>query len=148
MPLTGMSTGIPTGDFYLRHFELVSLVPALILGYFLPVRVPNADAQVSLGGMYENGEAVPQDYARAAYWYRKAAEHVLDFGGAGQGRNSLGLLYMEGNGAPRDYVQAYMWFSLTASGPNLSQARSQMTSDQISKAEQLAAEWKRHHPER
>ena len=97
--------------------------------------------------MYENGEGVQQDYARAAYWYRKAADHVPDFGGAGQGRNHLGLLYMEGLGVPRDSVQAYMWFSLTASGPNLSQARAQMTSGQIYEAEQMAAEWRARHPE-
>jgi len=105
------------------------------------------DAQSSLGQMYEDGKGVQQDYARAAYWYRKAAEHVPDFGGAGQGRNHLGLLYMEGLGVPRDSVQAYMWFSLTASGPNLSQARAQMTSGQIYEAEQMAAEWRARHPE-
>jgi len=90
---------------------------------------------------------VQKDYARAAYWYRKAAEHVPGLGGAGQGRNNLGLLYMEGLGVPKDYVQAYMWFSLTASGRNLSQARTHMTSDEISEAEQMAAERKSRHPE-
>jgi TPR repeat protein len=37
-----------------------------ILGY--------ADAQYNLALMYNNGEGVPQDYALAVEWYRKAAE--------------------------------------------------------------------------
>ncbi len=41
------------------------------------------DAQVMLGQMYENGEGVPQDYGLAAYWYRKAADHTIELGGAG-----------------------------------------------------------------
>ena len=34
----------------------------------------NADAQWGLGEKYENGEGVPQDYAQAFVWYRKAAD--------------------------------------------------------------------------
>jgi uncharacterized protein len=34
----------------------------------------NADAQHSLGVMYNDGQGVPQDYAAAVSWYRKAAE--------------------------------------------------------------------------
>ena len=30
-------------------------------------------AQASLGAMYANGDGVPQDYAQAVVWYRKAA---------------------------------------------------------------------------
>jgi len=33
----------------------------------------NALAQLGLGGMYANGQGVPQDYAQAVIWYRKAA---------------------------------------------------------------------------
>ena len=85
--------------------------------------------------MYEHGEGVPQNYVLAAQWYRKAAEHVPDFGGAGQGRNNLGLLYMDGLGVPKDYVQAYMWFSLTNFETNLSSAKAQMTPAQVLEAE-------------
>src|ERR1700722_8493356 len=48
--------------------------------------------QVCLGRMYEVGEFVSQNYALAAKWYRKAAEHVPNRGGAGVARNNLGLL--------------------------------------------------------
>ena len=34
----------------------------------------DADAQLRLGEMYVRGEDVPQDYAKAAHWFRRAAE--------------------------------------------------------------------------
>jgi TPR repeat protein len=98
--------------------------------------------------MYEGGEGVERNYVLAAKWYRKAANHVPDFGGAGQGRNRLGLLYLDGLGVPKDYVQAYMWFSLANVEENLSYAKAQMTPAQILEAERMAAKWERHHPER
>jgi hypothetical protein len=70
----------------------------------------------------EDGDGVEQDYALAAHWYRRAAEHVPNLGGAGQGRNSLGNLYMEGLGVPNDPVQAYMWFSLAGVDKNIASA--------------------------
>jgi TPR repeat protein len=98
--------------------------------------------------MYEDGEGVPQSYVLAALWYRKAAEHVRDFGGAGQGRNNLGLLYMNGLGVPKNCVQACMWFRLSDFETNLSSAKAQMTPAQIFEAERTTAEWKSRHPER
>jgi len=106
------------------------------------------DAQNGLGQMYGNGEGMRQDYVQAAHWYRKAAEHVPDLGGAGQGRNNLGLLYLEGLGVPKDYVQAYTWFSLTNSESNLSDAKDHMTPAQMFEAERMLEEWKSIHLER
>jgi TPR repeat protein len=106
------------------------------------------DAQNALGQMYQDGEGVRQNCTQAADWYRLAAEHVPDFGGAGQGRNNLGLLYLNGDGVPKDYVQAYMWFKLTTHETNLSNAKAQMTPAQIVEAERMATEWKSSHPER
>jgi len=40
LPLAGMSTGAPTGTDYFRHFELASIVPALVVGYLLSQYVP------------------------------------------------------------------------------------------------------------
>jgi len=107
----------------------------------------NPDAQFILGQMYETGEGVWQNYAQAANWYRLAAEHVPDFGGAGQGRNNLGLLYMHGLGVPKDFIQAYMWFSLSNFESNLSDAKDQLTPAQVSEAERMIEDWKRNHPE-
>jgi TPR repeat protein len=106
------------------------------------------DAQNSLGQMYQDGEGVQQNNSEAAKWYRMAAEHVPDFGGAGQGRNNLGLLYLNGDGVPKDLVQAYMWFRLTGPQTNLPYAKAQMTSQQIAQAEHMVAGWKRSHSQR
>ena len=37
----------------------------------------NADAQRRLGWMFDLGEGVPQDYAEAMKWYRKAADRGM-----------------------------------------------------------------------
>jgi TPR repeat protein len=105
------------------------------------------DAEDTLGVHYEVGEGVEQDYGKAAYWFRRAAEHVPDRGGAGQGRNNLGILYADGDGVPNDYVQAYMWFSLAGIDKNIAWMQHKMTAEQISRAQQLAADWKLQHPD-
>ncbi|MFZ1142066.1 MAG: hypothetical protein WAN76_23035 [Candidatus Sulfotelmatobacter sp.] len=38
LPLAGMSSHTPTGDDYLQHFELASIVPAFVVGYILSQR--------------------------------------------------------------------------------------------------------------
>jgi TPR repeat protein len=106
------------------------------------------DAQNSLGQMYQDGEGIQQNYTLAAEWHRRAAEHVPDLGGAGQGRNNLGLLYLDGLGVPKDNVRAYMWFRLANTDANLSYAKDRMTPAQVLEAERMAAEWKSHHRER
>ena len=37
------------------------------------VQQGDANGQTSLGFMYDKGQGVPQDYAEAVRWYRKAA---------------------------------------------------------------------------
>jgi TPR repeat protein len=96
--------------------------------------------------MYEDGRGVEQSYAMAAKWFRKAAEHVPDLGGAGQGRNELGLLYVDGLGVPKDYVQAYMWFTLANDEENCNYVQDKMTPAQISEAQRMVEEWNRLHP--
>jgi uncharacterized protein len=59
--------------------------------------------------MYERGESVPQDYAEAVLWYRRAADQ--DFATA---QRLLGSMYQNGKGVPQDYVQAHMWYNLSA----------------------------------
>jgi TPR repeat protein len=105
------------------------------------------DAEAELGRRYQNGDGVEQSYVQAAFWFRKAAEHVPNLGGAGQGRNNLGLLYTDGQGVPRDYVQAYMWFSLAGRDSNISDIQNEMTPNQISQAQQMANDWKLQHPD-
>ena len=52
---------------------------------------PLAKAQYFLGLMYGEGQGVPQDYAEAVKWHRKAAEQ-----GVAEAQYNLGITY--GNG--------------------------------------------------
>jgi TPR repeat protein len=67
----------------------------------------DARAQYMVGLAYDLGNGVPQDHAKAANWYRKAAIQ-----GAPDARASLGALYARGQGVPQDYVQAAQWWRL------------------------------------
>jgi uncharacterized protein len=107
----------------------------------------NPDAEDELGVRYQDGDGIEQNYIQAAYWFRKAAEHVPNLGGAGQGRNNLGNLYMEGHGVPKDYVQAYMWLSLAGSDRSIEYLQREMTPSQILRAQGLANEWIKQHPD-
>jgi TPR repeat protein len=102
----------------------------------------DARAQLSLGGMYYNGQGVQQDYPEAAKWTRKAAEQNYP-----PAQAELGVLYWNGQGVPQDAVLAYMWLSLAAAvEPDAAEERdaaaSQMTADEIAEAQRLAREWK------
>jgi hypothetical protein len=63
-------------------------------------------AQISLGFMYENGRGVPQDYATAMSWYRKAADHNWS-----AAQNNLGLMY-----AARGLPNGLLFFAVVLSG--------------------------------
>jgi hypothetical protein len=52
---------------------------------------------------------VEQNYALAGEWYRRAAHHAPNLGGAGQARNRLGRLFLKGKRVNKNYVQAYLW---------------------------------------
>jgi len=62
----------------------------------------NADAQHSLGWLYESEESI-RDYERAIYWYMKAAEK-----GVALSQLSLAQLYLR-EGATQDYGRAAYW---------------------------------------
>ena len=70
----------------------------------------DAYAQYSLAIMYGTGDGVPQDYAQAAKWSRKAADQ-----GDASAQNSLGMLYSNGLGVPQDYAEAVKWYRKAAS---------------------------------
>jgi len=55
--------------------------------------------------MDDKGRDVPQDYAEAVKWYRKATEQ-----GFAEARTRLGNMYFRGQNVPKDYVLAHMWF--------------------------------------
>jgi len=69
----------------------------------------DADAQFNLGVMYAEGRDVPQDYAQAVSWYRRAAlqEHAI-------AQFNLATMYTFGRGVPQDYAQAVSWYRRAA----------------------------------
>ena len=87
--------------------------------------------------------SVPQDYAEAARWYRKAAEQ-----GDPIAQQNLGYMYLYGQGVQQDYIHAYMWLNLSAtqaadgSAELRDKTAARMTPSQIAEAQRLARKWK------
>ncbi len=54
-----------------------------------------------LGQMYFNGDGLPQDYAEAVRWFRRAAEQ-----GFTEAQYNLGQMYNNGQSVPQDYAAA------------------------------------------
>ena len=69
----------------------------------------DAEAQFNLGAMYYSGRGVPQNYATAMSWLRKAAQQ-----GNAYAQFFLGLMYDFGRGVPEDDVQAVSWYRKAA----------------------------------
>ncbi|MCX7835590.1 MAG: serine/threonine-protein kinase, partial [bacterium] len=69
----------------------------------------DADAQIQLGKLYEEGKDVQQNYKEAVKWYRKAAEQ-----GNADAQNELGWMYSEGRGVPQDDAEAVKWYRKAA----------------------------------
>jgi TonB family protein len=65
----------------------------------------NTRAQENLGGLYEKGLGVSQDYAEAMIWYRKAADQ-----GNTNAHVNVGWLYQNGWGVKQDYSEAMRWY--------------------------------------
>jgi len=68
-----------------------------------------AYSQYVLGGIYYNGEGVPQDYAEAVKWFRKDAKQ-----GEVYAQYNLGWMYGTGTGVPQDDDEAVKWFRKAA----------------------------------
>lgn len=96
-------------------------------------------AQDALGQTYEYGDGVPQDYGLAAYWYRQAADHTMDLGGAGQGAHNLSLLYEDGHATPQDYVFVYMAYGQDTDG--IQDVAQKMNTGQIADAQRRVRAW-------
>ena len=94
--------------------------------------------------MYAKGQGVPQDYAAAAGWYRKAADQELYMA-----QSNLGVMYAKGQGVPQDYVQAHKWLNLGATSGDADAVKvrdlvaSMMTPAQIAEAQRLASAWRK-----
>ncbi len=66
----------------------------------------NGDLQAmfELGNCYAKGRGVPQDLARSASWYHKAASQ-----GHSGAQAAFALCYLNGTGVSKDYAQAIFW---------------------------------------
>jgi uncharacterized protein len=66
-------------------------------------------AMTMLGVLYSSGEAVPQDYKKAAEWYKLAAER-----GDRDAMFALAMFRLEGRAGPRDREQSAKWLAAAA----------------------------------
>ncbi len=66
-------------------------------------------AQTALADLHANGAGVPQNFAIAAQWFRRAADqgHMV-------AQLNLGDYYARGRGVPHDLSAAWLWLSLAA----------------------------------
>src|ERR1700730_7963340 len=70
-------------------------------------------AETDLGVMYDMGQGVPQNYAEALKWYRKAAEQSH-----ADAEYNLTVIYRHGKGIQQNYPEALKWFQLAAEQGN------------------------------
>ena len=110
----------------------------------------DAEAQYNLGQVYYMGWGMEHDWSRAAYWFRKAAEH-----GHADAQEWLGRAYLSSDQdryqfddvvSEKDHTEAYAWFIVAlASGEltevlekSITELRKELTPSQITEAKQRA----------
>ncbi len=100
-----------------------------------------AEAQLSLGEMYRQGNGVRQNYKEAAWWFRLAAEQ-----GNTAAQVKLDDMYSSGNGVPLDNMYAYMWWNIATSSFDRAAIRSRdrvvgkLSKVQLERAQEMARE--------
>ena len=60
--------------------------------------------------MYYSGKGTKQDYQKALYWHKKAAEQ-----GEANSMGQLGMMYMKGEGVKQNDKQAVYWIEKACS---------------------------------
>ena len=85
---------------------------------------------------------VPQDDARAVYWWAKAAKQEN-----AMAQRNLGGMHLRGEGVPEDYVRAYAWASISAAEGSARSKKGKkiiakrLTPAQIAEAQKLSREY-------
>ncbi|HQS98907.1 MAG: hypothetical protein B7Y26_02200 [Hydrogenophilales bacterium 16-64-46] len=69
----------------------------------------DADAQLTLGIRYQEGDGVIKNDSEAARWFARAAK-----GGLAEAQYRYGLALLEGRGVVQDYKAAFAWIKKTA----------------------------------
>lgn len=62
-------------------------------------------AQHDLATLYARGDRMPQDYVKAAHWFRESALQ-----GVASSQYNLGVLYEQGLGVKKDSLKALIWY--------------------------------------
>jgi TPR repeat protein len=88
----------------------------------------DADAQFTLGTLYDKDKNYPQDYKEAVKWYTKAAEQ-----GNESARSSLGVMYATGKGVPKDKKEAVKWFRLVHKSVSLDEGYEESAREELKK---------------
>ncbi len=75
------------------------------------IKAENGDlkSQFNVGLMYEKGDGIAKDLAKAFEWYERAAEKNLV-----PAQINLAYLYMRGQGVEKSNQKACLWFTLAA----------------------------------
>ncbi len=84
--------------------------------YWIPLaKSGNIEAQTNLAVMYEEGEGVAQDNAKALFWYQKAAKQ-----GDIDSQLLLAMSYCHGDGVAKDLTTCAKWAKMAKdSGENV-----------------------------
>lgn len=78
-----------------------------VINFHEAVEKDHKDILFQLGRMFIDGKCVPKNYAKAAKWFLKAAQH-----GNIDAMHKLGEMYRYGNGVPQDDHEAIKWFRM------------------------------------
>lgn len=105
------STSGPTFQKAMKEFNRGDHLQAIKL-WEVDAEAGGVQAQYVLGALYSGGDpaaAVAQDYAKAMYWYGKAAEQ-----GHAEAQYNMGIYYAAGQGVAQDMTIAARWWQLAA----------------------------------
>jgi hypothetical protein len=98
-------------------------------------------AQGAVGFAYYSGQGISQDRARAAIWYRKAAEQ-----GDSKAQLKLAELYECGQGVPQSYAETYFW--LAVAGTDAKSVAQRLSSSQLFAMRKKVDQWIAAHSQR
>ena len=80
-----------------------------LLWYWLAARQGHAEAQFLLGLLYEEGEIIGQDYAKAVRYFKRSAEQ-----GFVLGQNNYAWMLIRGDGIEKNFEEGFRWYKLAA----------------------------------
>lgn len=120
---------------YQEAFKYLSIFDQSHNGWGMP--------QFELGYMYQTGKGIPQNYALALDWYKKASK----YGNNPHAQYNLGIMYEHGQGVLKNHTYAHAFYNLASANGIEDAARvrdmlaKKMTNLEIERAQTLAKEW-------